>query len=336
MNTVTIAFDTSIDKYVARYKGKILARSHDSEYLVNRVNEGNHRKFVKNNITKYELVSAHSVHAGFLPTVDPTNTSEETNVEFSINERFEFAEQLTRMIIAKGIPSIVLTGLPGIGKTYTIIKTLKDSGLINTQTTDPDPEEIELARELGDYTIVKGFSTARGLYRTLYENNGKIIIFDDCDSVQKDKTAVDILKGALDSYEERWIHWNSENNNSDLPKNFMFTGQIIFISNLEQHKIDEAIKSRSMCIDLSMTVDQKIERMGFILQSSEFLPEIQLEFKQDALAFITKHKNDAPDISLRTLISISKIRNGQENWEKLALYILTKPEKINPLYFNKN
>ena len=37
--------------------------------------------------------------------------------------------------------------------------------------------------------MVKGYSTAKGLYRTLFENNGMVIIFDDCDSILKDDVA---------------------------------------------------------------------------------------------------------------------------------------------------
>lgn len=322
MNTATISKDQISGKFVLSYKGQKIAAAHDVEYLervaTNRIN----RNAIKFNITKFEyssdLISTHSLHTGSLPTIEPVKED-----LFSINERFEFVEQLTSMIINKTIPSVIITGEGGLGKTFTVLKTIKEAGLDNTQCTSSEKEEIDLARELGDYTVVKGFSTARGLYRTLFENFDKIVIFDDTDSILKNDVALNILKGALDSYDERWISWNSENPNSDLPKSFMFTGQIIFISNLEQHRIDQAIRSRSMCVDLSMTIDQKIERMKFILANSEFLPEFANEFKTDALSFIELHKHDAVEISLRTLISITKVRAGGNNWEKLALYVLT-------------
>ena len=84
-----------------------------------------------------------------------------------------------------------------------------------------------------------------------------------------------------------------------------------------------AIRSRSMMVDLTMSEDQKIERMEVISQSAEFLPEFPSEYKKDALELIRTLKEDAKEISLRTLISITKIRaSGNKNWKGMATYIL--------------
>jgi hypothetical protein len=96
----------------------------------------------------------------------------------------------------------------------------------------------------------------------------------------------------------------------------------LFISNMDQQNIDQAIRSRSMMIDLSMTDDQKIDRMEYIAQSEEFLPEYDKAIKQDALDLIRSMKDDAKEISLRTLISISKIRASNKDWKDLAAYVL--------------
>ena len=130
------------------------------------------------------------------------------------------------------------------------------------------------------------------------------------------------MKGALDSYGKRVISWNADMRDDDLPRSFEFTGKVIFISNYTQDKIDQAIRSRSMMIDLTMTDDQKIDRMEFIAQSNEFMPEYDKEAKQDAINFIRKIKNEAKELSLRTLISVTKIRSSNENWEELAEYVL--------------
>ena len=60
-----------------------------------------------------------------------------------------------------------------------------------------------------------------------------------------------------------------------------------------------------------------------IAQSDEFLPEFSNEFKTDALELIRSLKDDAKEISLRTLISVTKIRaSGNKNWKGMATYIL--------------
>ena len=140
---------------------------------------------------------------------------------FTINQRFEFLGNLTQMVIGGVTPSLIIVGEGGLGKTHSVTQTIKAN----------DVEE-------DCYIFLKGYSTARGLYNTLYDNNGKLIIFDDCDSVLEDKVAINILKSALDSYERRTISWMAKMNKSDeYPQQFDFTGRIIFISNKSKEKL---------------------------------------------------------------------------------------------------
>jgi replication-associated recombination protein RarA len=92
---------------------------------------------------------------------------------------------------------------------------------------------------------------------------------------------------------------------------------------MSQSGIDQAIRSRSMMIDLSMNSEQKLERMAHIAESDEFLPEYDATIKSDALALITEIKDDVKEISLRTLIAVSKIRSANKDWKDLATYMLT-------------
>jgi hypothetical protein len=172
-----------------------------------------------------------------------------------------------------------------------------------------------------EYTSFKGYSTARGLYNTLFDHNGKLIIFDDCDSVLEDKVAVNILKSALDSYETRQITWMAKmNRNDEYPQQFNFTGRIIFISNKDRSKIDGAILSRSLVVDLTMSPEEKIERMGSII--NDILPEFELASKIEALEFLDENK-DKTNLNIRSLIMISKIRQTfPETWRNLATYMI--------------
>jgi len=241
---------------------------------------------------------------------------------YGINERFGFVEKLVNMVASGVQPSAVITGAGGLGKTYTVIKTLGANGY----TDISDLAEFQVGSVINTrkcFITVKGFSTAKGLYRTLFENNGKVIVFDDCDAVLKDPVALNLLKGALDSYGKRIISWNADMKDDDLPRSFNFDGRVIFISNMDQDKIDQAIRSRSMMIDLSMSSEQKIDRMEFIAKSNEFMPEYELSHKKDALALIREIANDAKEISLRTLISVTKIRASNKDWREMATYLLT-------------
>lgn len=242
--------------------------------------------------------------------------------KYGINERFNFVEKLVNMVATGVQPSAVITGEGGLGKTYTVTKTLEANGYKDIS----DLAEFQVGTIVNTrkcFTTVKGYSTAKGLYRTLFENNKSVIVFDDCDAVLKDPVALNLLKGALDSYGKRIISWNADMRDDDLPRSFNFEGRVIFISNMDQDRIDQAIRSRSMMIDLSMTATQKIDRMEYIAKSAEFMPEFELSHKMDALGLIREVANEAKEISLRTLISVTKIRSANKDWKEMATYMLT-------------
>lgn len=244
--------------------------------------------------------------------------------EFGINQRFSFVEQMVDMIVQKTLPSAVITGEGGLGKSYTVLKSLEKNGFKNL--TDLSNFEVGAKVDRSkSYTVVKGYSTAKGLYRTLFENNGMVIVFDDCDSILKDDVAKNLLKGALDSYSKRYISWNADMRDDDLPRSFEFTGSIVFVSNMALDKIDQAIRTRSLVVDLSMTEGQKLERMEVIANSDEFLPEISPVSKSLALEFLKSNVNKIPNMSLRSLIAVTKIANtGNSDWKNLAKYVLTQ------------
>ena len=301
MNTQnTITFDRSSGKYVCSIEGQTFStkNAYRVEYMHKQITG------IKKSIN--ELMSV---------------KSEPKSEKFGINKRFDFVEKLVKMVATGVQPSAVITGQGGLGKTYTVLKTLKDSGLNDVTCLDEFEIGMSVARS-HSFAIVKGYSTPKGLYRTLFENNGSVIVFDDCDSVLKDPVALNLLKGALDSYDRRFISWNADMRDDDLPKSFEFTGRIVFISNMGQEKIDQAIRSRSMMIDLSMTDDQKVERMEAIASSDEFMPEYDTKAKSDAIQFIKKIQSDVKELSLRSLISVTKIASTNENWEELAEYML--------------
>lgn len=241
---------------------------------------------------------------------------------FSINERFGFVSDMVTMLAIGDQASVIVTGPGGLGKSFTVTQALRQSGLQDVSLT----EDFEVGEAISKsaYRVIKGYSTPKGLYRTLYENRNGVIVFDDCDSVLKDPVSLNLLKGALDSYSRRIISWRADLRDDDLPTTFEFKGRVIFISNLSSNQIDQAIITRSMAVDLSMTPQQKIERMKFILDSEEFMPEFPRAMKLDALNLINSLRDTVKELSLRTLIQVTKIRkaNPNGNWKSLAEYTI--------------
>jgi hypothetical protein len=209
---------------------------------------------------------------------------------------FNNLERLTKMV-GRGIqPSLVITGMAGVGKTHLVKETLKQMGL----------------RESYEFVHFKGRSTAAGLFITLYQNSDKIVIFDDCDSVFKDDDAVNLLKAALDSYDTRKISYISSKPLKDeygepIPAHFEFTGKVIFISNINQSKLDAAIRSRSFVADISMNTAQMFTRMEQLMTTME--PSIPMSAKQQALEIMKQldSKFAGIDINLRSFIKAARI-----------------------------
>lgn len=244
--------------------------------------------------------------------------------EFSINERFDFVEKIVKMVAQKTTASAIISGQGGLGKTYSVIKALESAGMRNI--TDLADFQVGSAIDMKrSYRVVKGYSTAKGLFRTLQESNGSTIVFDDCDSILKDPVALNLLKGALDSYGDRYISWNADIRDDDLDKTFKFTGQVIFITNVSSEKLDQAVKSRAMVVDLSMTREEMLERMRTIAGSDEFLPESSSFSKRAALQFLQDNLDSVANLSLRTLIQTVKIADsGDSGWQKLAKYVISQ------------
>lgn len=268
-------------------------------------------------VTDFELNGSNVAQSA---TITPPSVA-----QFDINQRFDFLQQLVRMVVNNTSVSMIITGEGGLGKTYTVKREIRRKRL--------EKEE--------DFIYIKGFSTAKGLYKTLYENNGKLIVFDDCDEILKNDIALNILKGALDSYDERTIYWiNSSMIDDGIPQSFEFTGRVIFISNKAQSSIDQALLSRSMCIDLTMSREDKLKRMRFIVENSkEFMPHVEDSIKEECFDVIEENLSNVRELSLRSLEKVVKVRLGEiidnkedeeedtdgkvtTDWKTLAKYLL--------------
>lgn len=317
-NVAILAFEQRTGKWTATHAGKVLAASPNKEYVIGNIRAGRCTKANAFGITDVREIGTTEVNVttGKVEKVD----------RFGINERFDFLTDFVNMVADRTSASLLVTGEGGLGKTFTVNKALKDAGMKNAADLIGFGSDDNLFDEQSKkvYTVVKGYSTAKGLYRTLYECRNRIVVFDDCDSVLKDPVALNLLKGALDSYDKRVISWNAESfGDDDLPRSFEFKGGVIFISNLPIFKVDQAVRSRAICVDLSMTAAQKIERMGAIIKSDEFLPEIDDSVKAASLEFLCKMQNEAKELSLRTLISVTKVASRGGDWERRAEYLLT-------------
>jgi hypothetical protein len=97
------------------------------------------------------------------------------------------------------------------------------------------------------------------------------------------------------------------------------------VSNLDKNKIPQALRTRSLIADVSMTLDQKIERMEYLLTEEDFMPEAQISIKNLAMKILKENKDKAKEVSLRSLQQVIRIgmKFTGEKFEQLAKYALT-------------
>ena len=246
--------------------------------------------------------------ANFLTHLRPTAARHRVLPLWPIQKRRVLLSKAVEMVARGFSPSLIIVGQPGLGKTYEVTRTLQAMGLERDH----------------DYYHVKGYTSARGLYETLFAHNGGLTVFDDCDNALNDCLSVELLKGALDSHDVRTISWlTAAKRKTKLPNSFEFTGQVIFITNRSLAEIDEAIHSRSLVIDFCMNQQEILEHMETILPTvaSPATPDQ----RQRAMEFVREWAANIRQLNLRTLLSVLHIIMAHPtNWEELALYTVTK------------
>jgi ATPase family associated with various cellular activities (AAA) len=250
--------------------------------------------------------------------------SDESIIE-RLRERFQILNDMTLAVKQGDVRAMIVSGPPGVGKSFGVEAVLQKSDLFNT-----------LAERKPKYEIVKGAMSALGLYAKLYEfaAEGNVLVFDDCDSILMEDLSLNILKGALDSSKKRYIAWNTDSRllrSEGIPDRFEFKGAAIFITNIKFEHVKskrlrdhlDALESRCHYIDLQMdTTREKILRIKQIV-SDGMLDEY--EFNEPALAkdeivdFILANADSLRELSLRMVLKIADLRKSfPNNWQAMA------------------
>ena len=226
----------------------------------------------------------------------------------SWQDKFDFLKGSIKQLCDGNIQSIYLYGNPGSGKSFTVI------------------EELDKLNVL--YNVYKG-SVIHGeddLLRIIYNHadDNSVLVFDDADAVLK-KTDPNIWKSLLDNgVDERIItsvdvNRTKNKNIADIPVKFSFNSAVIFISNVP--KLNGAIASRSLVMDISLSNDEMINKMETTLK--EFRPNIPLEIKKKALDYAKEISGGVKSIDYRTLDSIIiSMQISPTNWKKQVVWML--------------
>lgn len=231
---------------------------------------------------------------------------EETELERATpEERFDDMNSYITSVIKGHKPLALLCGAPGVGKTYRVMEYVKKNLKPN------------------QYFVIKGRCTPSALFMALWEHRheGHILIFDDCDDVFKDDTAVNIIKAAYDSSDVRAVSWMSskgipmdvetathpdnvddavfdEQKNMWLyPRHFTYNGGGIIITNFRAGQIDTAIRNRALIADLDFTTAEILDLVEAI--KPHVMPgKLSEQAKDKALAYLRVLAESGADVEI--------------------------------------
>lgn len=278
------------------------------------------------------VMDATKVNPTLIGTAEPKDRGSDEEIINRIAKRFNVVDRMIDGMVEGIIRSLVVSGAPGVGKTYNIERRL-------------DLYEKDFSLKI---IKLKGGASPAGLYQALWSarNNG-IILIDDCDSLLDEEQGLNLLKVALDSTEKRVVGWAKQSSwvfNPDLckdddqdkmldkgmvPNSFEFQGQVIYITNrdfaaqMNQGKMGPhyaALMSRSVYVDLTLhTIRQRMTWMRHIFLSEMHQTKgISRADAEEILDFVGQNAARFHDLSLRMVGQVSDFRRIGNDWRDLA------------------
>jgi len=273
--------------------------------------------------------------APVIPATSPTTVHlSDAQVLQMVASKFETFFTLTRAATTGTVRSAFVIGAPGVGKTYTAERILEHA------------HEAQGLR----YNVIQGVVTPIHLYRTLYENraepeNGKekrtVLIFDDCDGIFADESALNILKAGTDTKQRRMVQWHSESNmlkKDEIPSSFEFRASVIFITNLNLLDLANRGKGSNIAhikalLDRGQVLDLKLhDRRAISLWVNHLVAKNHILVSQCGVThdqqtmlmkWLTAKAQQTTTLSVRTAIKLGEaFQMDPKNWEALATDLL--------------
>ena len=264
---------------------------------------------------------------------------------------FEDIKTLTKFVAQGGSKSLIVCGMGGIGKTYEVTSTLR-----------------KIYGEPGDkYTYHSGAKISpRSFYSAVFRERDMLQVWDEADSILKQDDTVMMLKPALDTSgkpameyvtntlpmtgkneaeirdyclqcdeADTLVYTNNPNKLKEgemvFPSKFYFDGQMIFISNMRASEIEDAIKSRSIFLDVYLSATDVMNRMKTIMKAqypdetdeslNEFFDTMGASVPDEGpVTYMTPElaRRNKP-LTIRSLVlGMALKKAGVESWERIA------------------
>lgn len=264
---------------------------------------------------------------------------------------FEDIKTLTKFVAQGGSKSLIVCGMGGIGKTYEVTSTLR-----------------KIYGEPGaKYTYHSGAKISpRSFYSAVFRERDMLQVWDEADSILKQDDTVMMLKPALDTSGKPAMEYvtntlpmtgkneaeirdycaqcdeadtllftNNPNKLKDgemvFPSKFYFDGQMIFISNMRATEIEDAIKSRSIFLDVYLSATDVMNRMKTIMKAqypdetdeslNEFFNTMGASVPDEGpVTYMTPElARQKKPLTIRSLVlGMALKKAGVEAWERIA------------------
>jgi Cdc6-like AAA superfamily ATPase len=221
-----------------------------------------------------------------------------------IEEYFRMVCDYIKIMTDGHINSLIIYGSPGTGKSYTVMQALQE-------------QKAEFFKYAG------GLKTTFDLVRLLYKHRkDEIILFDDFDSVFRNRQQLDILKIGLEDKWERQVTWIDSvrrPKREKIPEQFTFTSGVIFITN--RRIVDQSILSRSFNVGIYPTKKEMLKHIKNNFDT--FLAKIPLDFKNEVWSFLFKNVEKIKKIDFRLFkVAVINYLIDKKTWRKRSLSCL--------------
>lgn len=233
-----------------------------------------------------------------------------------IQDTFDSLTLLSEASASLKIRSMIVSGSPGTGKTYEVIKAMKAKAL--------DDRNFYFHQ-------VKGTISPIALYIELYRARNGVLILDDADEAFTNPESLQLLKAATESTKNRSISYRKLSmalEAEGIPQEFEFEGCVIILTNTnlevarkQRQSHYDAIMSRAHYINAVLETDrEKIMRIRHIVTTTTMLHQfLDAKHHQEVIDFVEEHHIRFRELSIRTIVKLAELRAAfPTKWDTLA------------------
>lgn len=246
-----------------------------------------------------------------------------------IAAKYAAMERLCARAIRLEIPSLIVSGPPGMSKSFTVETELEKSErrLHDGTTHHEDASKY--------YDSISGGCTGPGLFQSLFHmRNGGLVIIDDCDSVFDDIQTLNLIKIATDSKKKRILSWRKQASwlaQNGIERSFEFKGSLIFLTNIDfelvikkqgkdiEHFRALIDRARYLCLTIRTYRDFMI-RIRHVCAGSDGMLQRKLKVTPDdsnmLLQYVDDNKERFYNLSIRLMEQIAEdFVRDPEQWK---------------------